>query len=257
VAWAVGTSGPARQGFVLRWNGSGWSESPVPAVPGATSTALLGVWAPAPEEALAFGWAAVPGGTRALVLRWTGGQWTLVAADDTPGAVLTAVGGTGPGDVWAAGRTANGALLLHWDGAGWHPAPADSVPGANLSHVRALAPDDAWAVGSTTDPRPLALHWDGTRWSEVDPPSGVAGSFTDVAPLSTGEVWFVGARDTGTSTPLLIRREHGRWTAPQEIPGTGWMTAIHATTANTIWAVGMASGTDGTQRPLLRRHDCT
>jgi hypothetical protein len=24
-----------------------------------------------------------------------------------------------------------------------------------------------------------------------------------------------------------------------------------------VWAVGMLSGTDGSQRPLLRRHHCT
>jgi hypothetical protein len=56
---------------------------------------------------------------------------------------------------------------------------------------------------------------------------------------------------------VLIRRNHGRWTAPEETPATGWLSAIHATTQDTIWAVGMLSGTDGSQRPLLRRHDCT
>ncbi|MBB4908748.1 RNA polymerase sigma factor [Actinophytocola algeriensis] len=265
LAWAVGNSGPTRRGFVLRWNGSGWTESPVPAVPGATSTSLLGVWAANPAEAWAVGWAAVAGSTRVLVLRWAGGQWSLVDADDTPGAVLTAVGGTSAGDVWAVGRTANGALLLHWDGTGWHHTPADNVPGADLSHVRASAPDDAWAVGTagnTTGRRPLALHWDGTRWSDTDPAPGLAGTFTDVAPVSSGEVWFVGARDTGvpgTTLPLLMRRERGRWTAPAPVEPstTGWLTAIHATNRNAVWAVGMLSGTDGSQRPLLRRHHCT
>ncbi|GAB1511203.1 sigma factor [Actinophytocola sp. KF-1] len=259
LAWAVGNSGPVRTGFVLRWDGSAWRESPLPAVPGAASTTLLGVWAPNPDEAWAVGWASVAGSTRALVLRWTGGRWHLADADNGPGAVLTAVGGTGDRDVWAVGRTATGALLLHWDGTAWRPAAADGLPRPDLSHVRALAPDDAWAVGTvatTTGRRPLALHWDGTAWSDSAPPPGLAGTFTDVAPVRSGEAWFVGAEDGGTTRPLLVRREGGRWSAPAEPPGPGWLSAVHATGPDAVWAVGVRTGTDGGQRPLLRAHRC-
>lgn len=114
-AWATGTDCPSAcqgsahpgQTFVLRWDGSGWSQAPIPR-PGYDSSA----------SAVGSG----PGGSafvsgvyycscktssvqaRALLLRWNGTAWAQVAIPSPGGpAYLAAVSSGLDGSVWAAG----------------------------------------------------------------------------------------------------------------------------------------------------------
>ena len=102
----------------------------------------------------------------------------------SPGAVITALGGTPFGvsatsgtSAWAVGSysTATGSrtLILRWNGTSWSKAASPNpVPGYDiLFGVSATCGSNAWAVGyyltASGSSRTLVLHWNGTSWSRT------------------------------------------------------------------------------------------
>ncbi|MFZ5468852.1 MAG: hypothetical protein ACOZIN_05380 [Myxococcota bacterium] len=99
--WLVGA-----QGTTLRWNGSTLSV-----VASGTSSELRGVWAFAPNDAVAVG--------QDIILRWNGTQWNGSAMGS--GKVWTDVFGTNTNDIWVLGHSQSEgrSIVLRWNGVLW------------------------------------------------------------------------------------------------------------------------------------------
>ena len=149
--WAVGSYrniGEDYQTLILHWNGSSWSITPSPNLPG--ENLLHGVSATSTNDVWAVGeaWDGVTG--RQIFLHWDGSSWSQVTG---PGGTTVAAGCTGdvlamgPDDVWAVGSA-----IGHWNGSQWSLVSGPEVPGAIGFTLRSLArvgACDAWAVGSS------------------------------------------------------------------------------------------------------------
>ncbi len=197
--WAVGHKNFTGQGgyvgtrvLALRWNGSAWSEVPLP-VPtqasspfqGASGDSLQDLAVIAPNDLWLVGkWyrflpsdAVVwPG----VALHWNGSDFEVFEpplVSPTANQQLSAVAAVSSDDVWAVGSGGGDvSYIFHWDGSGWShvPGPAPGTSNA-LSDVVALAADDIWAGGYYSDPggsAPLLVHWDGSGWTQVATPAG-------------------------------------------------------------------------------------
>lgn len=226
--------------------------------PSAKGNALLGVAAPAPDDAWAVG---STGPRDTLIERWDGTSWAPVYSPngDLRRNVLAGVAAITPDDVWAVGGSSLGAqsqaLIEHWDGATWSvvPAPADAPAGSTLAAVFAFSPDDVWAVGGSGDTlhengTALILHWNGTGWTVIPGATlGAGGSFLfDVAGVAGAppQVWAVGYDFPDTfsstqSTPVLERWDGTAWAV---VPNAGTqgdsLRALGVVAPDAIWAVG-------------------
>jgi hypothetical protein len=106
--WAVGIAGDAPgtmgggdRALIEHWNGSAWSvKDTLPA-----DSRLLGVAAPASDDAWAVGSTSVPGSYRPLVLHWDGIAWTEAPTPVEGSAGLAAVAASPAGDLWAVGSS--------------------------------------------------------------------------------------------------------------------------------------------------------
>jgi hypothetical protein len=115
------------------------------------------VSAAAQDDAWAVGSQSALEGT-AVIERWDGAQWTLVAHPDPSGNdELMAVAGDHH-HAWAVGFVANiderRTLAERWDGAQWTVVPTpDPGSGTNqlLDVTTAPSSGSAWAVGVSTD----------------------------------------------------------------------------------------------------------
>lgn len=204
------------------------------------------------------GLAAVGVGTLAAVLA-TGpapanaaaGAWSEVAVPDpsVQFSYLQSVDGRGDTDAWAVGyvqppgATPFLPIALHWNGTRWS---STSVPqlgdGTILYGVSESAGGDAWAVGNFfTHPvgyhvqsNAAALHWSGGAWTATAVPD--SGLLFGVAAVSPTNAWAVGGgvkhwdgsawSDVVTPSPLPAT------------PGAGSFSAISASGAGDVWAVG-------------------
>ena len=151
--WAVGYSRNLTELYrtlILHWNGSSWSVTPSPNLPG--ENFLHGVSAVSANDVWAVGYAWDGVTTRQIFLHWNGSAWSQV---EGPGGATACVGCTadvlamGPNDVWASGST-----IGHWNGTAWTLLPNPEMPGSLGMALRSLArvgACDAWAVGSRFD----------------------------------------------------------------------------------------------------------
>ncbi len=167
--WAVGnyrsstgTSCCVHLPLIERWDGTAWHIVANPALPGAIDSTLTTVATiPGTKQLWAVGSVLYdhPASHPALIERWDGTAWHLVA---TPA------------------------------------LPSDAARSGTLSGVVALSPTDAWAVGEYSarnlDRRALIEHWNGTAWQVVSIPDACASSMS--YPRTTLlSVTATGARD--------------------------------------------------------------
>ncbi|MGV9326890.1 hypothetical protein [Streptosporangium sandarakinum] len=166
--WVAGTTrgDPARP-FLGRWDGSEWSEPPLP--PGAEVNDLGAL---SPRDV----WAVGRSGGQAMIMHWTGERWDPVPAPPVPGArgtVLDRVLAVSPGEAWALGTAEvsdqeRRQLLLRWDGSRWNeagPLPEDT----RLTAVESDGHGGIWAGGESRGAgdggERTILHFDGARWT--------------------------------------------------------------------------------------------
>jgi hypothetical protein len=171
---------------------------------------------------------------------------------------LGSVSGLSATSAWAVGYYYSGSaatpLVVHWNGKAWSriSAPVSAGASSYLYGVKALSPHDAWAVGgvypsSSYDFSSLILHWNGVSWKRVLSPSPVKGKYGNtllgVTAISATSAWAVGCTD-GCPTGGNPQIEHWNGTSwKQVIPpvtpfGLYMLTAVAATSADNIWAVG-------------------
>jgi hypothetical protein len=153
--------------YLLRWNGSVWKTSPVPApgswISGMASGPKGAVWAVGVCE---------PSGVQgAQSMLWDGKRWHVGPV--ILGKFFAGVGFIPGGTAWAVGSAAiGGTFTARWTGSAWQPV-ASPNPGFNseLNAVVAMSASDAWAVGSVEPSsnfsvwKTLILHWNGKTWS--------------------------------------------------------------------------------------------
>ncbi|MDF2697267.1 MAG: hypothetical protein K0S65_5650, partial [Labilithrix sp.] len=129
-------------------------------------------------------------------------QWTEV--DTQSLAPLSAVWGSGPGDVWAVGDYGT---IRHFTAGAARWAVVESP---TLEHLRGLwgaGPNDIWAVGELG----TILHYDGTSWTPSTAafpsfPSGKKPHLYSVWGSGRSNVWAVG----GDTVLRLSKRESSR-----------------------------------------------
>lgn len=109
-AWAVGydTAGGPIETLALHWNGSAWSEVPVPS-PGAIGDSLYGIAAVATGDVWAMGTYDQDGIRHPLMVHWDGASWTQASMPDVGSPVSAvintalAAGTVVGGHVWSVG----------------------------------------------------------------------------------------------------------------------------------------------------------
>ena len=157
--------------------------------------------------------------------------------------------GSGPA---GAATCANPAFVVR-------PSPNAPSGDSGLAAVDIIARNNAWAVGSSgslTDRDTLIEHWNGRRWSIVPSPNGSqpVNWLTGVSAVSPTDIWAVGFTNDGNgfesqSFNLILHYDGTSWTeipAPNPVPDpnpggypvSNELYAVHAISANDVWAVG-------------------
>jgi hypothetical protein len=212
--WVVGTAvgyGDASStsvGLALHFDGSSWTDVPVPIV-GNRTNALNCVSASAPDNVWAVGyWRDVAGPYRALIVRWDGSSWSGVPNPGETGGDgdAEAVLALAPDDVWVSGRFDNGASsLIHWNGSSWQTVNS-GAPGV-FAAFAATSASDIWASCALNA---TIYHYDGTSWAPAGGPviAGSAYVLRGWGLAATGpcEVWSVGGWSDGVVQRTLGER---------------------------------------------------
>ena len=197
--------------YVLHWDGSAWTEIPVPN-PGVMpspyqATGLQAIDASGPADVWAVGnWERQDSLgfviDQPLVLRWNGAQFQQLIVPNTNSDTYTyGVKVLAPDDAWLVGGGYE-PLAIHWDGSSFEetPVPMPGVggtPGFDLVDVDGVASDDVWAVGGGSDGdfsgTTYIVHWDGSAWEIVPGPApGFARRLFDIHARASDDVWAVG-----------------------------------------------------------------
>jgi hypothetical protein len=171
-------------GVILHYDGTAWA-----AMQSGTSSALLDVWAAAPNDVVIIG---SEGGFRYDGQAWTPmedvtsylwGVWGTSSED------VHTVGTGGIRDVWGSSPThvfqvgSNG-QILHFDGSEpW--TPMSSGTDRFLFGVWGTSSSDVYAVGADGTIR----HYDGSAWNSID--GGTASDLWKVWTMSSGDVFVV------------------------------------------------------------------
>jgi hypothetical protein len=281
-AWAVGTYlGPNDDdgGVMLteHWNGTAWSQVPTTNV-FRFDERLLAVSPAAANDVWAVGLTKRTGfaHTDPIAAHYDGTSWTTVPTPAQPGgsrSALFGVANLGGTNAWAVGHSGdNKALVEHWDGTAWTrvtvpdpKAPAGmTFAGATLNAVSARSATDIWAAGTfqagqgtNVNSFTLTMHWNGTAWSIVPSPNpatpspvnGVRQTLTGVVAISANNVWAVGNTvDTVSGSfqadrPIALHWNGNAWSVTTLPAGKGFLTTVTASSANSVWAVGLIGAT--------------
>jgi hypothetical protein len=287
-AWAAGTFEDQKaldHPLAEHRSGGTWTRVPVPQ-PAGQQALLNAVDDLSPGNAWAVG-TSFGGGVgataagRTLIEHWNGTSWSIVPSPNpaagVPGDadVLTAISGTGPGDLWAAGWDNNGVtislLFEHWNGSTWtaatSPTPLKSAQFANA--ITAISPDNVWAVGTdeTRESQTLSAHWDGTAWSIVPTPNlthagNAQNMLTGVSADGAGNVWASGLADNvngqNLRVPYVLHWTGAQWVMTK-VPNLGTegsrLNGIQVLSPADAWAVGQTQESNGAILTLTERYN--
>jgi hypothetical protein len=289
-AWAVGTFMDQKaldHPLAEHRSGSTWIRVPVPQ-PAGQQALLNAVDDLSPGNAWAVGTSfsggvgASPGGLT-LIEHWNGTRWSIVPspnpATGIPGDtdVLTAISGTGPGNLWAAGwdsnETSNTISLLfeHWNGSTWTAAtsPTPLMSEQFATAITAISPGNVWAVGTdeTDGSKSLSAHWNGTAWSIVPTPNlthagNAQNMLTGVSADGAGNVWASGLADNvngrNLRVPYVLHWTGAKWVMTK-VPNLGTegsrLNGIQVLSPTDAWAVGQTQESNGAILTLTEQYN--
>jgi hypothetical protein len=178
--WAAGFA-PMRdyrqaRGTVQRWDGSEWTDLPMPAV--AAVWSLSGIAGASPQDLWAVGQVH---GQRSdpLALHFDGQEWQRVPVPGVEGSSiqLSDIAVLGNGDTWAAGYTwGSGGICtrqpfaVHWDGQAGATGEVPDGPG----QITQLASDGKklWGLGYAAPGAAYVAALEGTSWQVIPGPPG-------------------------------------------------------------------------------------
>jgi hypothetical protein len=173
---------------------------------------------------------------------------------------------TAGGVAAAAPAGASAAIITHagasscvaWTGGQQPPDPGGTDHSNYLRGVAVLSPCNAWAVGDYQQPlHTLIEHWNGASWTQVPSPDpGTEAGLNAVNAVSAGTVWAVGAYFDGTTwRTLVVRWKGASWTQVPSPSVSGAsesiLTAVRATSATDVWAVGYFINSNNVPRTLI------
>ncbi len=286
-AWAVGyhsDESALDHTLVERWNGSQWTDVAVPEPP-EEQVQLKAVDDLSKGDAWAVGlrWRGgidsnPASSSRTLIEHWNGSAWSIVpspnpAVGRADSDELSAIGGSGPDDLWAAGDALNegtGTIELvfeHWNGQEWSlaqsPTPAGGAQFA--SGIVAVSPEDVWAVGieaSAITNETLSAHWNGREWSIVPTPDFTGpgepqNELTAVTAAGADKVWASGyvfnVNDENRLLPFVLSWNGTSWKMTK-VPTKGSegsrLNGISALSSHDVWSVGQTQEDNGTIKTL-------
>jgi hypothetical protein len=261
--WAVGSyansSGGPFKTMTAHWNGSTWSNVPVPSV-GSRDNYLQGVTAVAANDVWAVGYYGTTFQTE--IQHWNGSAWSVVNTTE-PGPrknILYAVSAAAAGDIWAVGYTTNAANLTQTlterytgvcstntptstpAGTPATPSPTGTAtPTLSPTLTRSATP----TMPPTATPTQTATPVCAPGWNVVGSPNvgPTYNELTGVTSLSGGDVWAVGYYLTaGNTAQTLIEHWNGTGWSISPSPNVGFynnqLTAVAGSAANDVWAVG-------------------
>jgi hypothetical protein len=305
--WAVGqflAASAISHPLAEHWNGSAFSRVSAPTPPGRQAS-LAGVDELTATDAWAVGTSAEGGSGEGniddepLIEHWTGASWSVVTGPNLQAGAtgeLTAIGGTGPDDLWAvgfqlsAGDAQEGVLFEHFNGTTWRivdfPGQASACdPDASdcfldPTAVSATSSTDVWVVGTVREPNPtanLVAHWNGTAWSVVPAPcldgtkvsvcSGTSidlNELTGVTAVSPSDAWASGSEgnvnDMNFHIPYVLHWDGTAWSlvrTPNRGGEGSLLNGITALSADDVWAVGQTQQLNGAIRPLTEQFNGT
>lgn len=225
---------------------SPWQVASHPQPAGAVFSGFGSVFTASRSQAWAVGFQQGGGiGTvTPLIEHWNGASWAV--AQGVPGVTnqaLSAVGGSGPTDVWAGGQ----GVMEHFNGTSWTKVafPAAAFP---VSAISADSPADAWAAGGRGQPglAPVIGHWDGAAWHQVEPPTPptYSSSFTSIDALSPADVWVAGGGfdEFGNPVEFLDHWDGTQWQLTLNPVAGADTVAISGTSPTDVWMVGETTG---------------
>jgi hypothetical protein len=301
--WAVGqflAASAIGHPLAEHWDGSAFTRVAAPTPKGRQGN-LAGVDELGPADAWAVGTSGDGGAGEGnidgqpLIEHWNGKVWSIVTGASLPAGGtgdLSAIGGTGPDDLWAAGfqlsaeDATESVLFEHFNGTSWQivPFPTQSSacdPNAadcflEPKAVSATSPDDVWVVGTVAEPNPTATfvaHFDGTAWSVVPSPclegrkvSACSGTtinlneLTGVSALSGSDAWASGSEgnvnDMNFHIPYVLHWNGTAWSlvkTPNRGGEGSLLNGIAALGTDDVWAVGQTQSLDGAIKPLTEQ----
>jgi hypothetical protein len=172
-----------------------------------------------------------------VVLTWRDGAWH---EDRTPGLPATdywsSVDATGRDDAWVYGWSMDtGEALAHYDGDSWQPVP---LPGGGGHYGElAAAPGRVWLAGDNR----ISTFADGA-WESTPMDRGVSVRAVDAR--TARDAWAVGTRYRGLAAdPVVLHWDGTGWRDASPDLGGMQLTAVHAESRTSVWAVGVPDGT--------------
>jgi hypothetical protein len=212
--WAVGENGS--NGLALHFDGTSWSNVPLPEPPGDSLTVFTQVDGTSASDVWVVGQSG-DGPAQPLVEHFDGSTWTIVPSPPSAGdyAYVRGLDVRPGGNLWLVGDTlgpppdyTESPLVQHRDANGW--TTLDSTGNAEPWGVAALSDTDAWIVGNrfdgSSDYVATIEHWNGTSWRMVPMIQTLGGdsALNGVDALPGGTVWAVGSYSPrGFDQPLI------------------------------------------------------
>ncbi len=220
------------------------------------------------------------GHTTTLTEHWNGSAWNVLPSPNsgTSGSTLSGVVVTAKNNGFAVGtsydQTGNTHTLVEqWNGSTWNILPSPNRATNNtLIGVTAMTQNNIWAVGSyfsssLNHAQPLIEHWNGAKWGIINSPTinNTDATLLDVHAVSANDIWAVGYTGPNvafTTHSALIEHWDGQKWSIITHPASqlnGNLTALSATSANNIWAVGqyLPSGNNATTQTLAEHWNGT
>jgi hypothetical protein len=173
---------------VIHYNGSSWTEIPVPVV-GIYRNTFNDIHGISSNDVWAAGHRGENyGDFHALAMHWNGSNWTninLPASISSQLSEILSIKMIASNDVWAVGYyLTGGGFNIHWDGSSW----TELTPGyAGGGAFAPISTNNIFSVGGEIS------HWNGTTWAIVDPLTQLESpSLGSTVVFSNGEIWAGG-----------------------------------------------------------------
>ena len=225
--WAIAVGN-----YALHWNGSRWTNHPVP-----TPYGVFGIAATSSGEVIAFSKILVDPEPYIFdfeILEWNGASWDYQLGPRCNDGDLCELHHSSlqvfsPNDIWIGGSDdtyRNTGVLLHYDGAQWSKFAVSVIsPAGEILASAGTSSSDLWLSTQTQ-----FLHWDGSLWTYYPHQETVS----DMIALSPSDVWAVGGNN-------ILHWDGSAWGRVPNSPGQTSIRSIDAATCGDLWAVGASS----------------
>jgi hypothetical protein len=210
-----------RQPFIEMWNGTAWTQTASPSVPGGY---LVSATCTSATDCVAVGQRGVPAKT--LAEHWNGIRWT-VTPTPSPAveAMLKSVACVNAKFCFAVGESTNRqserTLVARWNGTTWKQVaspnfPKTGIPASWLDGVSCLSVTNCFAVGSAFDGAvaddAFVVRWNGRVWSisARKDPTGDLNWLHSVSCAAKNMCLTVGEDNTGSPSRMLKGKWNGK-----------------------------------------------